>query len=49
MSTSTQYENEIHAEHSENNLEEKIKYFVEKYSPKLCILTPCYGGMCYEN
>jgi hypothetical protein len=49
MSTSTQYENEVHAERSEVQLDEKIKYFVEKYSPKLCILTPCFGGVCFVN
>jgi hypothetical protein len=30
-------------------LEEKIKYFVEKNTPKLYILTPCFGGVCYVN
>jgi hypothetical protein len=30
-------------------LEEKIKYFVEKNKPKLCILTPCFGSVCYVN
>ena len=29
--------------------EEKIKSFVQEHKPKLFILTPCYGGMCYIN
>jgi hypothetical protein len=45
MSTSP----EVIATRSELLLEEKVKYFVEKYSPKLSILTPCFGGMCYVN
>lgn len=45
MSTDT----EVIATRSELLLEEKVKYFVEKYSPKLSILTPCFGGMCYVN
>jgi hypothetical protein len=40
---------EVIATRSELLLEEKVKYFVEKYSPKLSILTPCFGGMCYVN
>jgi hypothetical protein len=49
MLTDKQSESEIHAERSERQLEEKIKYFVAKYSPKLCILTPCFGGICFIN
>jgi hypothetical protein len=49
MSSATSAETEVHVERSELQIEEKIKYFVEKYSPKLCILTPCFGGMCYVN
>jgi hypothetical protein len=45
MSTSS----EVIATRSQLLLEEKVKYFVEKYSPKLYILTPCFGGMCYVN
>jgi hypothetical protein len=45
MSTSP----EVIATRSELLLEEKVKCFVEKYSPKLSILTPCFGGMCYVN
>lgn len=45
MSTDT----EVIATRSELLLEEKVKYFVEKYNPKLSILTPCFGGMCYVN
>jgi len=40
---------EVIATRSELLLEEKVKYFVEKHSPKLSILTPCFGGMCYVN
>lgn len=32
-----------------NSFDEKVKYFVEKNSPKLCILTPCFGNVCYVN
>uniref|UniRef100_A0A6C0JZZ4 Glycosyltransferase 2-like domain-containing protein n=1 Tax=viral metagenome TaxID=1070528 RepID=A0A6C0JZZ4_9ZZZZ len=42
-------ESPVHVERSEIQLEEKIKYFVETYSPKLYILTPCFGGMCFVN
>ena len=28
---------------------EKIKEYVNKNKPHLCILTPCYGSMCYVN
>jgi len=39
---------------SENNtpkldIQSEINEFVKKYSPKVCILTPCYGGMCYVS
>uniref|UniRef100_A0A6C0HH57 Glycosyltransferase 2-like domain-containing protein n=1 Tax=viral metagenome TaxID=1070528 RepID=A0A6C0HH57_9ZZZZ len=40
---------EVIATRSEVLLEEKVKCFVEKNSPKLSILTPCFGGMCYVN
>jgi len=40
---------EIYATRTELLLNEKVKCFVEKYSPKLSILTPCFGGMCYVN
>jgi hypothetical protein len=49
MSSSAQSESDVHVERSQIIIEEKIKCFVEKYSPKLCILTPCFGGMCYVN
>jgi len=29
--------------------EEKIKQYISLNNPKLFILTPCYGGMCYIN
>ena len=32
-----------------NDLLEKIRRYVETNKPKLYILTPCYGGMCYVN
>ena len=28
---------------------QKIQYFVEKNKPKLYILTPCFGSVCYVN
>ena len=31
------------------SLEDRIKEYVEKYSPKLYILTPCYASLCYVN
>ena len=31
------------------SIEEKIKVFIKNNNPKLYILTPCYGGMCYIN
>jgi hypothetical protein len=40
---------EVYATRSELLLDEKVKYFVEKYNPKLSILTPCFGGICYVN
>jgi hypothetical protein len=49
MSSAKKSESEIQVKCSDLKLEEKIKYFVETYSPKLCILTPCYGSMCYVN
>ena len=34
---------------SEIPFEQRIKDFVQKNSPKLYILTPCYGSLCYVN
>ena len=35
---------------SENlSIEEKVKAFIERETPKLYILTPCFGGVCYIN
>ena len=31
------------------SFEEKVKDYVEKYSPFISILTPCYGSLCYVN
>jgi hypothetical protein len=31
------------------SLKDKIKNYVEKHSPKIYILTPCFGGICYVN
>jgi hypothetical protein len=31
------------------SIEEKVKQFISKNSPKLYILTPCFGGICYIN
>jgi len=33
----------------EVSLETRIKEFVAKYSPKLYVLTPCYGSLCFVN
>jgi hypothetical protein len=30
-------------------LDQQIRNYVNKNKPKLCILTPCYGGMCMVN
>ena len=49
MSFATSSDFEVNVERTEIKLEEKIKYFVEKHSPKLCILTPCFGSICYVN
>ena len=49
MSSTTSSDFEVYVERTEIQLEEKIKCFVEKHSPKLCILTPCFGGICYVN
>ena len=49
MSSAKLSDVEVYIERSEIQLEEKIKCFVEKYSPKLYILTPCFGGICYVN
>jgi len=40
---------DVYATRSEKPLDEKVKSFVEKYSPKLSILTPCFGAVCYVN
>ena len=32
-----------------NSLDERIKEYVELYSPTLYILTPCYASLCYVN
>lgn len=34
---------------SANDMTQKILDYVETKKPKLYILTPCYGGMCYVN
>jgi len=35
---------------SENlSIEEKVKAFITRENPKLYILTPCFGGVCYIN
>jgi hypothetical protein len=31
------------------SFENKVKDYVSSHNPKLFILTPCYGGMCYIN
>jgi hypothetical protein len=52
MSTNTNASNstiEVTTPKPAISLEEKIKCFVEKHSPKLYILTPCFGGVCYVN
>jgi hypothetical protein len=40
---------DVYATRSEIPLDEKVKSFVENYSPKLSILTPCFGAVCYVN
>jgi hypothetical protein len=34
---------------TQNDLEKSVHTYVQKYSPKLYILTPCYGSVCYVN
>ena len=36
-------------EATEIDLDEKVKTYVDTYKPSVCILTPCYGSMCYVN
>jgi len=36
-------------ENSIQSFEEKVKSYIQKNSPKLYILTPCFGGMCHIN
>jgi hypothetical protein len=43
-------EHSIIREKSDNNIiSQKIKEFVIKNKPHVCILTPCYGSVCYVN
>jgi hypothetical protein len=40
----------IFTQRSNNDIiSQKIKEYVEKNKPYLCILTPCYGSVCYVN
>jgi hypothetical protein len=32
---------------SSSEFEQRIHDYVKEFSPKICILTPCFGGMCY--
>jgi len=34
---------------AEASFETRIRDFVAKYSPKLYVLTPCYGSLCFVN
>jgi hypothetical protein len=36
-------------EAKEIDLDDKVKTYVDTYNPAVCILTPCYGSMCYVN
>lgn len=36
-------------EAKEIDIDIKIKSYVEEHKPIVCILTPCYGSMCYVN
>lgn len=36
-------------EAKEIDLDTKVKTYVNQYKPTICILTPCYGSMCYVN
>ena len=31
------------------DLETIINDYVDKNKPKVCIMTPCYGGVCFVN
>ena len=35
--------------HSDATLQDKIEDYVKTYSPKLYILTPCFGSVCFVN
>jgi hypothetical protein len=32
-----------------SSFEERIHHYVREHHPKLCILAPCFGGVCYVN
>ena len=36
-------------EAKEIDLDTKVNTYVDQYKPTVCILTPCYGSMCYVN
>lgn len=42
-------ENERLNTFSINEFETSVHNFVKKYSPKIAILTPCFGSICYVN
>ena len=31
------------------DIDSEIAEYVKNNNPKICILTPCYGGMCYVS
>jgi len=49
METETETKSTEQVETKEERFQRIIKEYVEKHSPKLYILTPCYGGMCFIN
>jgi hypothetical protein len=42
-------DSKLTVENKTNSFEQSVKDYVKMNSPKLCILTPCYGGMTFVN
>ena len=32
-----------------DNIEDRIRSYVNENKPHVCILTPCYGSVCFVN
>jgi hypothetical protein len=42
-------ENDSHMKQTIIPFEETVKDYISNNKPKVCILTPCYGGVCFVN